>query len=86
MDYKMRVFTKTLKENNGYRSFRKIIKSDKYNASKMLTYKDFCSLVKEHTNSLYYWILVSINWKETSEGHEFWKKIASKLCVYSCYD
>ena len=79
MDDKMRFFTKTLKENYGYRSFRKIIKGDKYNASKMITYKDFCSLVKENTNSLEYWLLASIIWKETSEGHEFWKKIANKL-------
>ena len=86
MDDKMRVFTKTLKENNGYRSFRKIIKSDKYNASKILSYKEFCSLVKEQTNNLNYWILASIIWKETSEGCEFWGKIASKLYMYSYYD
>lgn len=85
MDDKMRVFTKTLKENNGYRSFRKIIKSDEYNASKLLTYEEFCSFVKKHPNSLNYWILASIHWKETSEGHEFWGKIANKLYLYSYY-
>ncbi len=82
----MRFFTKTLKENYGYRSFRKIIKSDKYDSSKMITYKDFCSFVKENNKPLHYWLLASIIWKETSEGHGFWGKIASKLLTYSCHD
>lgn len=75
----MRVFTKTLKENYGYRSFRKIIKSDKYVPSKVLTYSCFCSLVKEDTKPIDYWLSASIIWWKTKEGDDFWRKIAIKL-------
>ena len=62
-----------------------IIKSDKYDASKMITYKDFCSLVKDNSTPLYNWLSTTIFWHETSEGHEFWEKIAIKL-YQSYYD
>lgn len=82
----MRFFTKTLKENYGYRSFRKIIKSDKYDLSKVLTYKNFCTLVKEDAKPIDYWLSASIIWWQTKEGHEFWRKIANKLFMYSYYE